>query len=318
MNDLDKQLQELRGQRKKGRRQRSKMGWVDLLLFFVVLCIVFLGFVVVMMVSYPDAAQEVAKDVFTPKGVANRVVSGVVNRASESYSFRVKPLFSRVVNLFSPAQKKGRPQAQAQLALESKSCIKCHPDLFEREVFARLNVRHRLHEAAGTACGECHLSDKHPEMETVSEKACVKCHRANQVSSECDDCHVPGSIIAKQDLAEGKFAEFLSGGQSRSNVLVPAGFEHPVDYENQVCKQCHEVPAFCIGCHVGIRGGILRGPHDDNWVPTHGPRIFRRELTVSGCLDCHNNLFCAGSCHPNEGRERMNPGWPLPELELPS
>lgn len=303
----------------RAKRRKGRIDILDFLIVAVLLLLVLAIFVGVLAISFPGVAKQTIDNVLMPGGGAGKAISKVANRATEGYIYRVRPLMSAIGRFFRWDEPPKPGKAEPVIAdIDASSCYKCHPDVFTQDAVNHIYVRHREHEAAGVVCGVCHKSDKHdPKPAVVREETCIECHKRVLARVDCPSCHKAASLLDDRLIAREKRERFLAGRAVAGKVLVPSGFEHPVDYQNTACKQCHDVPEFCTRCHVGMHDGILSGPHDERWIPTHGPRILKGDLATTGCWQCHkSSLFCASACHPNPGRQRISPNAPLPKLDL--
>ncbi len=326
-DDLNEQLDNIENGKKTLKKRNKSFNLVDLLTVLVLFIIAFMILVVVLAIVYPQAAKNIAKTVLSPSGNFGKAVAQIADRATDGFNYRVQPMVSDFREAFEDktGKKKSGEEAVAKKAvakkplakIDTKACIECHPDLFQKKASNHIYTNHQTHEALQIECGVCHINDKHPRPGIVEEKTCIDCHIDNQASTDCKTCHTPGSILDDRLISQAKTAEFLGATVADKKVLVPEGFEHPVDYNNQPCNQCHEVPEFCFGCHISAGGSGVQSPHDNRFISSHGSDILnRRGLTIVGCKDCHNTLLCAAACHINPDRQRMSPKWPLPRLEL--
>jgi hypothetical protein len=303
---------------------RKRVELVDVLIILLALLILLTLLAGALAIAFPEAARGVLTSIrsFTSSvfgGKFAKVVRSLSERAAEGYHQRIAPLFAKLARLFSGGKKPKAKLAKAKPAkpINFSGCTKCHQDLYEQAAFNHIYIDHRAHAAARVGCRRCHINAKHPKPATIKESSCKSCHRARKASLDCKACHAPGSLFNNKVIAKSKTEEFLASKTASTKILVPYGFEHPVGKRNWPCKQCHEFPDFCTGCHAGMKDQYtVGGPHDSKWIPTHGPRILRNEYTTVGCWNCHNSNLCASACHPHPGRRRYSEGWKLPKVEL--
>jgi len=301
--------------------RKRKIEFVDFLILIIALLILLAILSVVLVVAFPEAAKGTANNLrarISP--VISRpakVFSNLSQRGEAGYNYRVKPLLKAVSD--AGAGKK-REKLSPGSGVDFSGCVKCHDDLFDRIGSNHIYIDHRIHQAQDLECGKCHSgghekSGGKGKVPAVPESTCLKCHQADKKTGNCKKCHMPGSLL--KGIAKAKTDQFFAERTVNKKVLVPVGFEHPVGDRSKPCRQCHNYPDFCTRCHAMKTPNIVSAPHDNNWIPTHGMRILRGELTTKGCWQCHNSNLCSAACHPNPGRQRgIGPKWPLPNLEL--
>jgi nitrate/TMAO reductase-like tetraheme cytochrome c subunit len=157
------------------------------------------------------------------------------------------------------------------------TCAQCHPnEELSRDIIAGgIRVNHKGLREAGYQCLTCHANISHPgtqlEVARVSQNKmsiCARCHDGEQLSDDCDICHVGG---------------------------VPANAPRvtmPVKVTPAQCGGCHGDSKLCVRCHNG-----LRMPHPPRWPSTHGTVVNDRGRSI--CVSCHlkdDPQFCI-DCH---------------------
>lgn len=301
--------------------RKRKIEFLDFLILIIALLILLAILSVVLIVAFPEAAKSTANNLQSRLSpIVSRpakVFSNLAHRGEAGYSFRIEPLLKSISGAGAGKKKE---KLSPGSGVDFSDCGECHDDLFDHKGSGHIYIDHRIHQAQDIECGECHSSGHKQaagkgKVSAVSESTCLKCHKQDKESGNCKKCHMPGSLL--KAVAPEQTEKFFAGRETNKKVLVPVGFEHPVGDNSKPCRQCHDYPEFCTRCHAMRAPNIVSGPHANNWIPTHGMRILRGELTTKGCWQCHNSNLCAGACHPNPGRQRgIGPKWRLPDLEL--
>jgi DmsE family decaheme c-type cytochrome len=162
------------------------------------------------------------------------------------------------------------------------ACLACHA-----KDLSRANIRRSEHTRAGVACSSCHSIHKAqtPRFLLARKQAelCYGCHsavraqfsmpskhRVNEGFMQCTDCHNPHGAMAPtwRMGARPRMVEQALGNEEpclkcHSDKRGPFVFEHP-SVRVDGCEACHF-------------------PHGST-----NPRLLRRPVVFSVCLECHN------------------------------
>ncbi|MCP5112470.1 MAG: DmsE family decaheme c-type cytochrome [bacterium] len=168
------------------------------------------------------------------------------------------------------------------------ACLTCHVDNIPRT-----NIRRSSHTLAGFVCTNCHSIHKSPEpkylLANKQSELCYTCHsnvraqfampfkhRVNEGAVQCTDCHNPHGAAAPTWRA-GLRPRMVKHAQvneepclkCHSDKRGPFAFEHPA-VRVDGCESCHS-------------------PHG-----SMNPRLLRRPLVFTVCLECHNGAGTFG------------------------
>ena len=157
-------------------------------------------------------------------------------------------------------------------------CLNCHQAVRRGVTEASgLRIKHSAC-ARGRRCVDCHSTVGHGSatkwVRTSSMNDCVRCHRDQSVSLECEECHT-GQVRGERP----KWPEFtVTHGP---NWLKTHGMG-----DMTMCSECHE-SSKCASCHgPGV-------PHPANFILDHAATS---QLPAAKCTMCHQKTFCQG-CH---------------------
>lgn len=104
------------------------------------------------------------------------------------------------------------------------------------------------HESA--FCSNCHSEFRQDQLAGVSHRrtwdnlAVGDQTHADFTTSECQECHQPGSVLPAHEWADGHARE------ARKNLVT--------------CQACHPEGQVCLKCH-SARSGLMIDPHPSNW-----------------------------------------------------
>ncbi len=299
----------------------KKFGLLELLILMLSLLIILAIFVVAIAIVFPSSTQQIISEIRDDPELQDsmpiKVFSGITSRGRDGFNSRISPIAESVTGLFRrdkvDADRKIAKAEPAPPKIDFKGCVTdaCHAGLFDRKVFNNIYMDHRIHQVESVECIDCHKDNKHPKPDKVEQDTCIACHEDRDAGTGCGGCHTPGSILSDEVIYHTTIEEFLAGRISGS--IVPQGFEHPVGEISNVCKNCHDVPRFCDKCHAMFHKSI------PDWIPTHGGRVIRQEISMQICWNCHNANWCATTCHSNApSKERRTvPPLKLPKVALP-
>ena len=300
-------------------KKRRYIDFQDIAIFTLALIFLLIIFVGILALSFPVTAKQLIENASAKIGAAagpgqDGWQAQLRRRAEGGYKVRIKPITGYVAKLFNQNNKDA---GEKKFSFRVGACYGCHADMFDRTVFNKIVVDHRLHDAQGLQCADCHGSTKHPKPPKVAQATCISCHKSSGGPvKECAACHPAGTILA---VASSKdVAGFVSEARASRADLVPGGFAHPAGEGATVCGSCHDQSVFCAKCHGMTKDHQLRSPHEEGkWRLQHGPRIMQRDFTIVGCANCHTKtVFCSMTCHPNPNRDRRSPRWPVPRKAL--
>ncbi len=164
------------------------------------------------------------------------------------------------------------------------TCLECHA----KDV-NRANIRRSSHTLNGFACTTCHSIHRSPApkflLARLQRDLCYSCHgdvraqfqmpgkhRVNEGFMECSDCHNPHGAQAP-DWRMGSRPHMVQQALSNEEPCLkchvdkrgPFVFEHPA-VRVDGCEVCH-------------------APHG-----SPNPRLLRRPVIFTLCLQCHNGL----------------------------
>jgi len=169
-----------------------------------------------------------------------------------------------------------------------EACLECHST-----DFSRANIRRSSHTTANVVCSSCHSIHRSPTprflLATRQTELCYTCHapvraqfqmpvkhRVNEGVIQCSDCHNPHGALAP----------------SWNMALRPRMVEQSLANE-EPCMKCHShLRGPFLFEHAAVRAEGCQGCH----VP-HGstnPRLLRRPVTFTVCLECHNGAGSFG------------------------
>lgn len=304
----------------------QRFDFLELLLALLSVLVILAILVTVLALAYPDVTASIVADIRQSVQDGRSPVLVALNkigeRFSDGFNYRIKPYTREVGKWFAKLRLPSMRRAPVVKAFEPKDCNSgCHAKLYEEVAVANIYVEHRLHEALEIPCATCHVDIGHPKPDPVKEKICIDCHKSQKVSTSCDTCHPPGSILAKNVIPETKTKEFLAGRQTTLEALIRPEFAapnpewledtgHKDDADRGPCRNCHDVPDFCNTCH------LIFHDKEPNWRNTHGPRILKKEYLPNGCWVCHSPSWCANTCHSAPGRQRRGRFLQPPDLPL--
>ena len=173
----------------------------------------------------------------------------------------------------------GNSPRRTDVAVDSRSCMRCHDEVDEELVTSVNGVRmsHQEVIAAGQPCSICHDSAGHTaDAFTASMSTCLPCHDSKVASADCDVCHTRTAIVfssSTRRLGTGK-------------LVYPA-----VRAANRECSGCHDMAAECDTCHG------IQMPHSNGFTAgSHARAAAFGEK--ARCERCHTRAWCSDSgCH---------------------
>jgi len=163
-----------------------------------------------------------------------------------------------------------------------ETCLTCHS-----KDLSRANIRRSSHTQADVVCSNCHSIHRSPVPKYLlarrQNELCYSCHgavraqfslpfkhRVNEGVVQCTDCHNPhGAYVPTWRMSQRpRMVEQALGNEEpclrcHADKRGPFTFEHP--------------PVRVEGCEV------CHNPHG-----SMNPRLLRRPVLFSVCLECHN------------------------------
>lgn len=175
---------------------------------------------------------------------------------------------------------------QPRQALDN--CLQCHA-----ESLSRANIRRSAHTQTDVVCNNCHSIHKSPAAKFLLAKKqtelCYGCHtnvraqfsmpfkhRVNEGFMSCTDCHNPhGTPAPTWNMA------------SRPRMV-----EHALGNE-EACLKCHsDKRGPFVFEHAAVRIEGCERCHFPHGSPN--PRLMRRPVVFTMCLECHNGADSFG------------------------
>jgi DmsE family decaheme c-type cytochrome len=177
-------------------------------------------------------------------------------------------------------------QLQPKQVLDN--CLTCHS-----ETLSRANIRRSPHTLSDVVCTSCHSVHKSPVPKFLLAKKqtelCYGCHvnvraqfsmpfkhRVNEGFMNCSDCHNPHGTYAptwnmasRPRMVEQALANEEACLKCHSDKRGPFVFEHAA-VRIEGCERCHF-------------------PHGST-----NPRLMRRPVVFTMCLECHNGADSFG------------------------
>ncbi|MDF1595326.1 MAG: hypothetical protein P1T08_04390 [Acidimicrobiia bacterium] len=185
-----------------------------------------------------------------------------------------------------------QPTAEAAVPSEFSECADCHENYWTNVRSSDLYFNHPTHAEAGLTCEACHTDLTHPNPLAPPERVCAECHTQVASESQCQYCHVPGSLPHYYDFAipRGGYVDCgtchlpdsFHPGQDHS-LILPGSFDGT---DRDSCTACHSAST-CANCH-DIN-------HPDGWNATHGADV--DEGGANNCGTCHTATYCSDACH---------------------
>lgn len=181
-----------------------------------------------------------------------------------------------------------------------ESCLTCHG-----KDFNRANIWRSAHTQADVACNSCHAIHKPATpralLANVQRELCYGCHeniraqfampfkhRVNEGVMTCSDCHNP----------HGTFAPTWRMGNRPRMVAQASGNE-------EACLRCHtDKRGPFVFEHAAVRVDGCESCHTPHG--SANPRLLRRPVTFTLCLECHNG---AGNLGRQGDGVNLTPGF---------
>lgn len=239
----------------------------------------------------PDVARTVSNtgadivEAWTGDEEADGIFASYGGAASDAFSTWVRPLWK------GPTP--GVPDP------EFSDCLGCHADYAERPRSRSIYIDHPLHATLGIGCRGCHTDIVHPNPLPPTEKTCATCHAEVDSPSECQLCHVPGTL-----------AHYEQMGMPRDGFVDCATCHLPGRFSTSTSGHLAEHGSFdgtspdeCSSCHTTEWCGRCHGSqHGEDWLGVHGQSVSYEGQ--SQCIRCHSSVSCA-ACHSGESKKPL-------------
>lgn len=169
-----------------------------------------------------------------------------------------------------------------------QSCLRCHS-----QTLSRANIQRSTHTRHDVACTSCHSIHRSPTPRALLARqqrdVCYGCHgnvraqfnmpfkhRVNEGAIQCSDCHNPHGAPAPT---------WRMASRPR---LTDQGLAN-----EQPCLVCHsDKRGPFVFEHAAVRVDGCEACHSPHGSPN--PRLLRRPVTFTLCLECHNGAGAFG------------------------
>lgn len=200
--------------------------------------------------------------------------------------------------LSGPVVVDGITVEHAHLVAAGYKCIRCHSTVAHGDAVPSgsrtyptmdqcLVCHNNKYKAAdGTVasarCGLCHAAPGYSAKPANHDATWIETHGSEGILSTCSACHVRADACSKcHHSVEMPHADkWLEQHGSTAQELG-----------ERACKQCHDTPQYCDGCHV------VKVPHPAGWIGRHDVQAARH---AQSCLNCHDTDNCQ-ACHRAHG-----------------